>query len=68
MMFNGSLAFNALPLYVGLVQGCLSLTNQTWLSIIPKHDNYSHSQLHLLSGLNFKYNLSNNTKKEKKTS
>ena len=53
--FNSTLHFDTWPVCLGADHSCLNLSVQTWLSINSLNRNHSKAQLHLLSGLSFGY-------------
>lgn len=61
MQFNITMGFEDRPICVGVALECLKLSMQAWLAISPKNRNSSKAQLHMFSGLSFRYEEVNNT-------
>ena len=57
--FNSTLGFDTWPFCLGAGQGCLNLSVQAWLSVNSLNRNHIKVQLHLLSGLSFGYQETN---------
>ena len=53
--FNITLGFDTCPVFPGADQGCHNLSMQAWLSVNSLNRNHTKTQLHLLSGLSFVY-------------
>ena len=53
--FNSTLGFDTQPVCLSADQGNLNLSTQAWLSVNSLNRNHTKAQLHLLSGLSFGY-------------